>query len=101
MSHPDLDLASWRRLGGAAAQRLADRIADNTGAELVEVRPHEYAGRPGRIALYRRDGTLYALVPGVEVVLGYDGAWFTPTPRPGRRLCGMARRPTQRHPRLR
>jgi hypothetical protein len=80
MSHPDLDLASWRRLGSAAAQRLADRIADNTGAELVEVRPHEYAGRPGRIALYRRDGTLYALVPGGEVVLGYDGAWFTPTP---------------------
>jgi hypothetical protein len=80
MSYADLDLACWRRLDGAAAQRLADRIADNTGAELVEVRPHEYAGRPGRIALYRRDGTMYALVPGGEVVLGYDGAWFTPTP---------------------
>jgi hypothetical protein len=80
MSDADLDLASWRRLHNAAAQRLADRIADNTGAELVAVRPHEYAGRPGRIAQYRRDGTLYALVPGGEVVLGYDGAWFTPTP---------------------
>jgi hypothetical protein len=80
MSYADLDLAAWRRLDSAAAQRLAERIADNTGAELVAVRPHQYAGRPGRIALYRRDGTLYALVPGGEVALGYDGAWFTPTP---------------------
>jgi hypothetical protein len=80
MSYADLELASWRRLGSAAAQRLAERIADDIGAELVEVRPHRYAGRPGRIARYRRDGTLYALVPGGEVMLGYDGAWFTPTP---------------------
>jgi hypothetical protein len=80
MSHADLDLASWRRLDSAAAQRLAERIADKAGAELVEVRPHQYAGRPGRIALYRLHGTLYALVPGGEVVLGYDGAWFTPIP---------------------
>jgi hypothetical protein len=62
----------------AAAQRLAERIADDIGVELVEVRPHRYAGRPGRIALYRLDGTLYALVPGGEVALGYDGAWFMP-----------------------
>jgi hypothetical protein len=80
MSYADLELASWRRLGSAAAQRLAERIADDSGVELVEVRPHQYAGRPGRIALYRLDGTLYALVPGGEVALGYDGAWFTPTP---------------------
>jgi hypothetical protein len=80
MSYPYLDLTSWRHLGDVAAQRLAERIADDTGADLVEVRPHQYAGRPGRTALYRRDGTLYALVPGGEVVLGYNGAWFTPTP---------------------
>jgi hypothetical protein len=80
MSYADLELASWRRLDSAAAQRLAERIADDIGAELVEMRPHQYAGRRGRIARYRRDGTLYALVPGGEVALGYDGAWFTPTP---------------------
>jgi len=80
MSYADLDLAFWRRLDCTAAQRLADRIADDIGVELVEVRPHQYAGRPGRVALYRRDGTLYALVPGGEVVLGYDGACFMPTP---------------------
>jgi hypothetical protein len=58
MSYTDLDLARWRRLDSAAARRLAAQIADDTGTELVVVRPLQYAGRSGRIALYRHDGAL-------------------------------------------
>jgi hypothetical protein len=80
MSYADLDLARWRRLDSAAARRLAAQVADDTGTELVVVRPSQYAGRSGRIALYRHDGALYALVPGGEVMVGYDGARFAPSP---------------------
>lgn len=80
VSYVDLDLARWRSLNDVAARRWAAQIADATGVELVEVRPGGYAGQPGQIALYRHHGALYALVPGGEVVLGYDGARFAPTP---------------------
>jgi hypothetical protein len=85
MSLADLDVARWWGLDDAAARRLAAQIAAATGFELVTVRPHRFADRwsgriAGRIALYRRDGVRFALVPGGEVVVGYDGARFVPDP---------------------
>jgi hypothetical protein len=80
MSYADLDVARWWGLDDVAARRLAVQIADATGFELVMVRPHRFADRSSRIALYRHNGAGYALVPGGEVVVGYDGARFVPDP---------------------
>jgi formylglycine-generating enzyme required for sulfatase activity len=44
------------------------------------VRPHEYAGRRGRIALFDIDEQRFAFVPGGEVSVGYDGSRFVPRP---------------------
>ncbi|ALG12983.1 hypothetical protein [Kibdelosporangium phytohabitans] len=68
-----IDLPGWRSLDDSAAHGLATRIAEDTGCGLVEI-------RPDRVALFERDGTLFALVPGGEVTVGYDMAAFRPTP---------------------
>lgn len=75
-----IDSERWRALDQAAAERVAGQIAEQVGADQVEVRRHEYAGRPGRIALFDVDGDRFALVPGGAVTVGYDGARFRPTP---------------------
>lgn len=41
----------------------------------------EFVSQNGRIVLFRRDETLFSLVPGGQVTLGYSGADFQPTPQ--------------------
>lgn len=79
MTFGDLDKDSWGTLDPAAARRVAGRVAAATGTELVELTPHDYRGRETRLALFRRDGLVFSLVPGGEVRLGYEGARFAPT----------------------
>jgi hypothetical protein len=80
MAHADLTTADWARCSDDEAQRVAERIAGETGLRLVEVRWHEFAGRRHRLAVFDRDGLLFSLVPGGRVLLGYDGSRFQPTP---------------------
>lgn len=78
MSHADLSADAWRELTDEAAERLARTVARENDLELVEVRRHDYRGRPGRVAFFERAGIRLALVPGGRVELGYDGARFVP-----------------------
>jgi hypothetical protein len=71
--------SAWLALSDEAATRTAGAIARDAGATLAGVRPHNYAGRPGRIALFDRDGLRYALVPGGPARLGFDTARFVPS----------------------
>ena len=84
MSPDDLTLEAWRSLDDREAARLVRRIAERTGTEPVETgrRPEGPDGDgPSRYALFRRDGDLYALVPGGDAVqVGYDGGRFVPSP---------------------
>ncbi len=60
---------------------MARSIATRSGAELIEVRPHEYAGRRGPVALFAVHGERFAFVPGGAVTLGFDGERFEPSPQ--------------------
>ncbi|MEV4755531.1 hypothetical protein AB0J86_10510 [Micromonospora sp. NPDC049559] len=75
-----VQLRRWWTLDDVEAGALAASIAERVGATLVGVAPHEYAGRPGRTALFELRGRRYAFVPGAEAGLGYDGTRFVPTP---------------------
>lgn len=74
-----VDAARWFGLDAGAAESVARSIAARSGAELVEVRPHEYAGRRGPVALFAVGGERFAFVPGGEVAAGFDGDRFAPT----------------------
>jgi hypothetical protein len=80
MPYSDVDVAHWLALDDAAAVSLAQEIARATDTSLLEVRPHSYAGRPGRVALFGRDSGVYALVPGGDTTIGYDSGRFVPSP---------------------
>jgi hypothetical protein len=80
MSYSDVDVAHWLGLDDAGAVRLAQGIAQATGSSLLRVQPHSYAGRPGRVALFERDGAFYALVPGGDTTIGYASDRFAPNP---------------------
>ncbi|BCJ41036.1 hypothetical protein GCM10010168_46650 [Actinoplanes ianthinogenes] len=71
----------WSRLDLGAAEAVARSIAARSGATLIEVRAHEYAGRPGPVAFFLVAGERFAFVPGGEVTVGFDGDRFEPTPR--------------------
>ncbi|GAA2363139.1 hypothetical protein [Dactylosporangium salmoneum] len=75
----DLDRERWTALSDAGAEALAARIADRLGAASVRVRPHEYAGRRNRIAVFDLGGEPFALVPGGRARVGYDAVRFVPT----------------------
>ncbi|MFF5225561.1 hypothetical protein [Dactylosporangium sp. NPDC000521] len=81
MLHADLTVDAWLALSDDGARRTADAIARTVDAELLSVTPHSYEGRPGRVALFERDGIRYALVPGGTVQLGYAADRFVPTRR--------------------
>ncbi|GLW27752.1 hypothetical protein [Actinoplanes regularis] len=75
------EVARWARLDADAAEKTARSIAVRSGATLVEVRTHEYAGRRGPVAIFAVGGEQFAFVPGGEVTVGFDGGRFEPTPR--------------------
>lgn len=75
-----IDLEGWSLLSDRDARRLASEIAQRMGCELVELGSREQADRPISVALFRRGASLYALVPGGRVEVGYDGGRFVPTP---------------------
>ncbi|MEV4137240.1 hypothetical protein AB0J72_34335 [Dactylosporangium sp. NPDC049742] len=81
MCHADLTVDAWLALSDDAASRTANAIARDVDAELLSVTTHTYERRPGRVALFERDGIRYALVPGGTVQLGYDADRFVPTLR--------------------
>lgn len=85
-----VDVTRWCGLDADAAASVARSIAAQSGAELVEVRPHEYAGRRGPVALFAVDGERFAFVPGGEVTVGFDGARFELTPRQRESFAGSA-----------
>lgn len=74
----DLEWERWAALDDSAAQVLATRIAAQVGAESAEIRPHTYAGRNSRTAIFDIDGMRFALVAGREIEVGYDGTRFSP-----------------------
>ncbi|MFI7547410.1 hypothetical protein [Actinoplanes sp. NPDC049599] len=76
-----VDAAQWSRLDAEAAEQVAKSIAVRSGAKLAEVRPHEYAGRRGPVAIFVVGGKQFAFVPGGEVTVGFDGHRFEPTPQ--------------------
>src|SRR5262245_36098828 len=78
----DIDLAGWIALSDLEARRLAERIARAADARLVLLLPHAYRGRPMRLALFSRGDTLYSLVPGGEVTVGFDSGQFSPPAGP-------------------
>ncbi|WP_232662765.1 hypothetical protein [Pseudonocardia sp. TRM90224] len=75
-----MDLQQWRGLGAAEAAAAAQEIAESVGAALIGVHTHEFAGRPGRVALFDIDGERFALVPGGATEVGWDATTFRPTP---------------------
>jgi hypothetical protein len=76
-----VDVAQWSRLDPDAARTAAEAIAARTGATLVEVRAHEYAGRRGPVAVFLVGGEKFTFVPGGEVTVGFDADRFEPTPQ--------------------
>lgn len=75
-----IDLKGWSDLSGHDARRLASEVAQRAGCELVEVGPQEQTDRPSRAAIFRRGDSLYGLVAGGRLQVGYDGGRFVPTP---------------------
>src|SRR5688572_10142604 len=75
-----LEWERWAAMGDADAEALVNGIAAQVGAASVDLRPHEFAGRTGRTALFDLDGTAFALVPGGPARVGYDVTRFAPTP---------------------
>jgi hypothetical protein len=76
----EIDLAGWLALADGAARRFAERVALAVDAELVGLKGHDYRGRQTRLALFRRGDTVFSLVPGGEVRIGYNAGRFEPTP---------------------
>ncbi|MGN9811403.1 hypothetical protein ACTMSW_18850 [Micromonospora sp. BQ11] len=76
-----VDAARGWSLDLDTAQSVARSIAKGSGAELLEVRAHEYAGRSAPIATFAVGGEQFAFVPGGEVMVGFDGDRFAPTPQ--------------------
>jgi hypothetical protein len=74
-----VDTGDWSKLDVDAARAAATDIARQSGAELVEVRSHEYAGVVRNLALFDVDGARFSFVPGGEVAVGYGGR-FVGTP---------------------
>ncbi|WP_030698307.1 hypothetical protein [Streptomyces albidoflavus] len=79
MSLAELSLTRWRSLGLPAARRLARQAADQTGGQVVAVETVEHLGAPLHRVRIARQGREFALVPGGEVVLGFDAdGWRSP-----------------------
>ncbi|MEU7908862.1 hypothetical protein [Actinoplanes sp. NPDC049118] len=87
MSHADLTLSAWLNLSDEAATRTAAAIARGADVRLLEVGPHAYAGRSGRVALFERNDITYALVPGGTARLGHASDRWVPS---ARQLAGFA-----------
>lgn len=75
-----VDAAQWFSLDTDAAASVARSIAERSGSELTEVRPYEYAGRRGPVALFAVGDEQFAFVPGGAVTVGFDSGGFEPTP---------------------
>lgn len=81
VAHADLTLTAWHGFSDAAAGRVAEAVARETGTVFAGLSGHTYAGRDGRVAFFERDGIRFALVPGATADLGHDAARFAPTAR--------------------
>ncbi|WP_127507656.1 hypothetical protein [Actinoplanes solisilvae] len=75
-----IDVTQWSGLDPVAAAKVAESVAARTGATLVEVQAHEYAGRRAPVAVFTVGGERFVLVPGGEVTVGFDSGRFEPTP---------------------
>jgi formylglycine-generating enzyme required for sulfatase activity len=76
----DLTAEVWLAQTGPAATGLAQSLAAEHDLRFAGLSQQEYAGRAHRVALFDRAGMLFALVPGGEARLGYDGGSFAATP---------------------
>jgi hypothetical protein len=70
----------WGAIDDDVAESLARDVARAAGASLTGVSRRDYAGRPGRVAQFDVEGLPFVFVPGGQVEVGFDMAWFRPTP---------------------
>jgi hypothetical protein len=86
MALSNLTLSEWQRMSVEQAQRECQSLAQRLPHELrfEGLEPHRYCGREHRVARFAGTGPdrdiTFALVPGGEVSLGFDGESFKPSP---------------------
>jgi hypothetical protein len=78
--HAELTARQWHGLTDERADRLAREVADRHQLRLMTVGWRQYGGRTHRVALFEGAGRGFALVPGGQAALGYEGDRFRPTP---------------------
>ncbi len=94
MSLRELSLHEWAAMCDGAARRECEALAQSLphGLKLSGLAMHQYCGRSHRVARFsmREGGDLvhFVLVPGGEVLLGFDGSDFKPSPRQIRSFRG-------------
>jgi hypothetical protein len=83
MRYPnDLMLPRWDSLAPEARYSVAARVAEDLPAFRLEgVETHSLGSQTHHIAFYARDRARFALIPGGEIVLGYDAAHWIPDDR--------------------
>ena len=78
----------WAKMSYEQARAECEALARSLPHPLnfIELKDHHYAGRRQRLALFDRetsgDTARFALIPGGEAQLGYDGKGFEPTAWP-------------------
>lgn len=79
----DLSTERWAALKPAEREAVAKKLAQQlpAGFAFQDVRRFALGERHHQVALYRKDGATFALIPGGSVSLGYDaGRPWEPTP---------------------
>lgn len=79
----DLTLERWDRLSPPEREALARRVGKilPDGFTFEAIRPFSLGDQRHEVAMFRRDGAAFALIPGGERRLGFDaGRGWEPTP---------------------
>ncbi len=81
MRDSDLELQRWNSLRESERLSLAEDLAKELpdGFRFMEIRPYSLGNQQNSIASFEYQSSIFSLIPGVEVTLGYGGR-FKPNP---------------------
>jgi len=76
----DLSFEYWRRVDAAGRESTARRLGKQlpSGFVFEAVRRFELGGARNEVAIFRQGTSLFALVPGGELTIGFDAARWRP-----------------------
>jgi hypothetical protein len=81
MRDSDLELQRWNSLCESDRLSLAENLAKELpdGFRFIDIRPYSLGNQQNSIASFEYQSSIFSLIPGAEVTLGYSGS-FQPNP---------------------